>query len=174
MPDWTILARPTEENDAKKISEMRNDPSTFMVLHNAEQFAEHDVKKWIKSLSTDSKRFTILCTEYQGFIGLFRIDNIDWKNRNCMVGLDIHPDVRGKGFGKASWRYMLEFLFNQWNMHMVYLEVLRTNQIAKDLYSKLGFWITGHKPEAIFRNDEYQDSVIMSLTKFEWEKYKDD
>jgi len=57
----------------------------------------------------------------------------------------------------------LEFLFLQYNMHMVYLRAADFNDRARTLYQRLGFVETGRYPEYLYRHGRYSDYVIMSM-----------
>ena len=54
-------------------------------------------------------------------------------------------------------------------MHMVYLEVLESNDRAIHVYERLGFRIDGRLRQRIFRNGTYEDSILMSLLRSEYE-----
>ena len=99
-----------------------------------------------------------------------RLQNINLTHHNCEVGLDILPNYRGKGYGRKSYEMLLKFLFDHYNMHMVYLRVADFNPNAKELYEKVGFEETGRLPEYYYRHGKYWDYIIMSMTKNEYQK----
>lgn len=114
--------------------------------------------------------YYFMLVKYQEIINKSRIQNIDFQNRNCEVGLDIIPKYRGKGYGKKSYEMLLEFLFMHYNMNMVYLKVAGFNPDAKKLYEKAGFLKTGYLPLYYYRYGKYWDYIIMSLTKEQYIK----
>ena len=75
------------------------------------------------------------------------------------VGLDLVPEHRGKGLSAKVYAWLLDYLFHQLNMHMVYLEVLESNARAQHVYERLGFHIDGRLRQRIFRNGTYEDSI---------------
>ena len=102
------------------------------------------------------------------FVGLVRVDRSDWVNRNCMVGLDVAPAFRGRGYAVRVYEWLLEYLFAHLNMHMVYLEVLESNVRARRLYERLGFRVEGALREKVFRHGRYEHSILMSLLASEY------
>ncbi len=102
------------------------------------------------------------------FIGVVRLDRIDWTNRNCMVGMDLVPAFRGRGYAQHVYAWLLEYLFAHLNMHMVYLEVLESNVRARRLYERLGFHVDGALREKVFRHGRYEHSILMSLLASEY------
>ena len=110
---------------------------------------------------------------YEIVIGRLRIQNINFQHNNCEIGLDILPEYRGQGFGKKSYKMLLEFLFKHYNMNMVYLKVSDFNPNAKKLYEIIGFKETGRLTEFYYRYDKYWDYIIMCILKNEYMKNDD-
>jgi len=152
---------------------LHNNPSTWMNLLNIDFIDEEDQIEWWKNLhkKKNDQRYVICFAEKtEEIIGRLRIQNINWLHKNCEIGLDILPEYRGKGFGKKNYEMVLEFLFNHYNMHMVYLKVADFNPNARKLYEKVGFKETGRLPQFYFRHGKYWDYIIMSMLKDEYQK----
>ena len=86
------------------------------------------------------------------------------------IGLDIVPTLRRRGYGRASYRMLLEYLFLHFNMHMVYLRVGEFNGQAKALYERLGFVEGGAFKEYLYRHGRYWDYILMCMTKEQYLK----
>lgn len=168
-----IAFRVIEEYDLEALRRLHNDPSTWINLYNIDFVDEQAQIEWWKNLHRrqNERRFAICLAEKpREVIGRLRIQNINHQHRNCEVGLDILPEYRGKGYGKKSYRMLLDFLFNHYNMNMVYLKVAEFNRSARSLYEKVGFRETGRLPKAYYRDGEYWDYVIMSMTRDEYKQ----
>ena len=176
MPD-EIWIKPTELADVPKIVALRNDPSTLLHLHDVNQYNAAQTEAWLRTLPAASKRYSVfewlnapaMPAECSEFLGLVRIDRIDSVSRNCAIGLDIVAEHRGKGLSAKVYSWLLDYLFLQLNMHMVYLEVLESNERAIHVYERLGFRVDGRLRQRIFRNGTYEDSILMSLLRSEYE-----
>ncbi len=173
-----IWVKPSELTDVPSIVALRNDPSTLLRLHDANQYNAAQTESWLRNLPVSSKRYSVFLwenapampPELSDFIGLARIDRIDALNRNCAVGLDLTAQVRSQGYSKKVYAWLLDYLFHQLNMHMVYLEVLQSNERAIHVYRRLGFQEDGRLRERIFRNGTYEDSILMSLLRSEYDQ----
>ena len=55
------------------------------------------------------------------------------------VGLDIHKDWRGRGLATTAYKIFLDKIKKNINIKEAYLKVLCENQVAYNLYKKLGF-----------------------------------
>jgi RimJ/RimL family protein N-acetyltransferase len=102
-------------------------------------------------------------------IGVTGCYNIEWPNRSAEVGIYIgEPDQLGKGYGTEAMKLLLAYSFTELNLHRVFLRVFDFNQRAIESYLKCGFSVEGRLREAIFREGEYHDVVIMSLLEEEF------
>ena len=168
-----IAFRAIEEKDLNTLKHLHNDKNTFLNLATIDLVDDNNQKKWWASLNNkkNDKRYVICLSEEPNVIlGRLRIQNIDNQNRNCELGLDIIPEERGKGWGYKSYQMLLDFVFNHYNMNMVYLKVADFNPEAKQLYSKVGFKKSGFLPKYFYRHGKYWDYIIMSLTKQSFDK----
>ncbi|MCM2325658.1 MAG: GNAT family N-acetyltransferase [Candidatus Woesearchaeota archaeon] len=155
------------EEDLEPLRIMHNDSSTIRMLTDTTQVSVAMQKKWFMSLddSSKSRRYSI-CMYEDGkeiLLGMMRLDQIDKLNKNMLVGLDIMPKFRGKGYGKASFRLMLDYCFSELDMHKVTLYTAVYNKVAIGLYTSLGFKEEGVLKEHLLREDGYHDLLVMSL-----------
>lgn len=100
------------------------------------------------------------------------MDKVDFLNQNSEIGLDVHPKFHRQGFGNEIYTKMFEILFNDWNMHRLYLHTLISNTPALSLYLKLGMKEEGISRESIFREGKFQDTVTLGLLRKDWMKFK--
>ena len=163
-----IAFRVMEKSDLEVLRRLHNDQSVWENLYNIDFIDEHDQEKFWQTLHQrkNDKRYVICNAENPDqIIGRLRIQNINFQHNNCEVGLDILKDYRGKGYGIKAYKMLLEFLFNHYNMNMVYLKVADFNPNAKKLYEKVGFKETGRLPVYFYRHGKYWDYIIMSILK---------
>lgn len=163
-----------ERKDLEKARELHNEHSTLLHLHDATHVTEQRQENWFQSLglSASSSRYALHCKSNGEFVGIFRSDRLDLKNGSVMIGLDITPSQRGKGFSKEIYRWFLNYYFHHIRLHRVYLEVLDCNTIAKTLYKQIGFVEEGVFREAVYRDGKYTDSLMMSILSHEYASNK--
>lgn len=164
-----IYLRPIEEKDLENIRKLRNDPSTWINLTDVTLIDPVMQKNWFNSLPQkyNSCRYFVVCKSKDKFIGLIRMDEIDWVNKSIRVGCDVAVNARGKGCGQLIMRMIKEYCFNYLNMHRLWLAVMEYNTKARHVYEKAGFKTEGRYRKAIYRNGKYHDYILMSLLKEE-------
>lgn len=159
--------RPIEESDLEILRRLRNDMITFLNLGTADMASFQGQQAWWKRdlYTARDQRLTLVQLDTDEVIGVLRIVGIDHVNANCEVGLDLLPEKRGLGLGKQSYACVLDYLFNQKNMNMVYLKVADFNPGASKLYESLGFERTGYYKDYLFRHGKYWDYHLMCMTR---------
>jgi UDP-4-amino-4,6-dideoxy-N-acetyl-beta-L-altrosamine N-acetyltransferase len=164
-----LYFRPIEEKDLEKIRKMRNEPTTWMNLTDITLLDSNMQKEWFSSLAKQLNRcrYYVVCKGKDTFVGIIRMDEIDWVNRSIRVGCDVVPNLRGKGYGKLIMEMIKEYCFKYMNMHRLWLAVLEFNRIARHIYEKAGFKVEGRYRKAIYRNGKYHDYILMSILKEE-------
>jgi len=136
-------------------------------LHDSRRFTIDETINWYKKTNPDY--YIILLNNIK--IGYFRLSNYSVENKNIYVGADIAPEYKGLGLGKKSYNKFIPFLFNEYNLNKISLEVLSTNHVAISLYEKIGFKTDGVKREEVYKKGKWIDSIIMSILKKEYEKF---
>lgn len=150
-------------DDASFLNEIRNiyaeeylhDSRKFSIQETIDWFAENNPDYWIIILN-DKK------------IGYFRLSNHSKINKNIYIGADISSEYRGMGYGYQSYKLFIPFLFKQYDLNKISLEVLSTNSTAISLYKKIGFVYEGCKRKEVMKKDKWVDSIIMSILKDEY------
>lgn len=161
--------RNVEESDLEFIQEIRNDPETWVYLSYVGMLNMRNQKKWFEKISdNDSTDYFIIENSGQEKIGYVRMDEIDKINRSIRVGLDIHKNYRGQGYGKKTMKAVLKYCFDYINMNRVWLLVLDSNSRAKHIYESCGFKVEGTMRQAIYREGKYHDYVMMSILREEY------
>ncbi len=159
-----------ERADIEDARLLHNDPSTLFKLTDIDYVSESEQEQWFISisLSKKSRRYVVRNIMSNDFIGVVRIDQIDLNNKSACVGLDIISEMRGKGYAKEVYEFIFEYYFKQKGFHRLYLATLNTNQVAINLYEKLGFKPEGISREAIYRDGKFVDLIWMSLLQREY------
>ena len=170
-----LYLKKVEESDIDLYHSWRNNidvmktTSPFLDIYTLE-----DTKNFFKNVilnSQNSHGYIIVDKSREISIGIISLVNIDFKNRNCEMIIDIgNKDYWGGGYGKSSTSLILSYAFNELNMHKVYLKVFSFNDKDINLYKKLGFKEEGRNREAIYRNGLYQDIINMGLLENEYKE----
>jgi len=149
-------------DDCEFLNEVRNECAEEF-LHTSTIYSIEETKTWYKTLTVP-----YYIVYYEGKrIGYFRLSNYSSQNNNMLIGMDIHKDFRGMGYGYEAYIKFIPYVMEKYNLHKLSLEVLSTNIVAQNLYKKLGFIVEGIKRQEVFKNGKYIDSIVMSLLREE-------
>lgn len=172
--------RPMEQEDLEQVRIIRNDPTTWMYLTSVGMISRAGQQEWFESLLKSKDRAYFACFEMEkiypmiaqkDLIGFIRTDLMDGINKHVRVGMDVVPEKRRKGWGTKIYHALLRFCFAEWNMNKVYLFVLEGSEVAIKLYKNVGFQEDGRMRQAVYRDGNYKDYIIMSILHEEYKKY---
>lgn len=165
-----LMIRILEREDLEPARLLHNEHSTLLMLTDVEHVSQAQQESWFQSvsLSKTSRRYAIREKSSRDFVGVFRVDHLDLKNRSVMIGLDIVPRHRGKGYAPEVYNWFLAYFFRQLGMHRVSLKVLDDNGRARRLYERLGFREEGRERDALFREGRFHDYICMSVLESEY------
>ena len=168
-----IYLRPLDLADLETFYKWFNNPELrkFLVLNypitkaQEKEFIENTMKdKDSVLLSIVAKKNDTLL----GNIGLLKIDKI---HRRADLGIALaNLTYVSKGFGTEAMKIMIDYGFNELNLHRIELFVHEFNERAINAYKKVGFVEEGRKREAHYYYGKYHDQIIMSILRQEWPK----
>lgn len=121
-----ITLKPLKKENLRFLLSVRNEESTRTQLENDTSYSLDECEDWFEKLKP---QWLVIFNENNEEVGYFRVDG-------NLIGCDIHPDFRRKGYAKAAYTKYLE------DKDYADLWVFEDNH-AKNLYEKLGFEKTG-------------------------------
>jgi diamine N-acetyltransferase len=155
--------RKLEYTDLKFLNEVRNSFAENF-LHDSRIFTLRETESWFEETKPD---YWIILREDER-IGYFRLSNYSKTNKNIYIGADLHEKFHGKGYALEAYKKFMVFLFEEYDLHKISLEVLAKNHKALHLYKKIGFVTEGTKRQEVLKGNEFIDSIIMSILKKEF------
>ena len=164
------LLRKPEPKDAEQLVRFRNDREVSRWLGGfAPGYSTQDFVDWIEShrLKADEVLWVIADRNDScvGHVGLYEID---YRAGVCEFAICIGKKALwGKGLGQTVTSAVLDFAFEQLNMHRVEIEALSDNKQALTLYERHGFVLEGCRREAQYKEGRYHDIVIMAIMRSE-------
>lgn len=139
-------------------NEVRNE-CALEYLHDSRIFSYDEVLNWFEK--TNPNYYLVFYENNK--IGYFRLSNYSSINKTVYIGMDLHKNWRGKKLAYNAYKQFIPKIVQELNLRKIYLEVLSTNTVAKNLYKKLGFELEAIKKEDVIKNGILVDSEIMSL-----------
>ena len=164
----TIYLRAIEINDAsERYLEWLNDEEVTRGLASGVYPSTiEDLRKYIQQItsSKNAVMFAVCDKANDIHIGNIKLDNFDWVNRTCDLGLLLGDrSYWGKGIGTEVMRLTLSYAFGQLNIRKVLLAVYANNPGAINLYEKVGFKNEGCLRAQVFVKGEYIDKHYMGI-----------
>ena len=102
-----------------------------------------------------------------GVAGLFKIQP---EHHRCEVGYMLLPESAGRGLSTEATPLVLEFAFEQLQMHSAEAVIDPGNIASERVLQKNGFVKEAHLKENFLYNGEYLDTVIYSLLRKNYRK----
>jgi len=128
---------------------------------------------WYNKILTSNYPVTVFgieLIENNTLIGLTFLKNINNINRSAEFAIYIGDiNSRGKGYSKEATLETLEFAFLNLGLNRIYLKVLEKNNVAYNLYKKVGFKKEGIIRQSVFKNGEFHNEILMSILNKEFD-----
>ena len=169
-----ISLKALEEKDLDKIFAWKNNYELAnLIKTHPLPVARYEIEEWLKRNQSDKNQILwgIYDLKSDELLGIARLMFIDWISSNAEFGIFIgSKSGRGKGLGKETTKMVLNFAFNDANLHKVYLKVTESNAKAIGLYESCGFDKEGLLKHHFWNNGKYENIVMMGLLKNEHSK----
>jgi diamine N-acetyltransferase len=159
-----VFLRAAELEDARILSVWLNDRESNQNLDIIYPVSKRYADSFVaEGDEYNGKKIYIIDNEDRKPIGLITIDNIKWEYRNCELGIVIYDkNQRNRGYGKDALETIINFIFDEMNMHLIYLKVFEENKAAIHLYNSLGFEMEGILRDRYFKSGKYINIIVMS------------
>jgi RimJ/RimL family protein N-acetyltransferase len=160
---------PIDVNDVEKFTEWLNDleVTKYLILYPHIISIENE-KGFLEKLSKEHT-YSVIDNDTNELIGNCGYGDIDHINQTAEVGIFIgNKKYWNKGYGTEALSLLLDYGFKALNLYNIFLKVYSFNERAKKSYEKVGFKIIGKRREALLRNNERHDIILMDILKNEY------
>ncbi|MCD8529694.1 MAG: GNAT family N-acetyltransferase, partial [Flavobacterium sp.] len=97
-------------------------------------------------------------------VGLIDLFDFDPKNNRAGVGIVISNESnRNSGIGSEALQLVINYAFNQLQLHQLYANIGSNNEISISLFTKFGFQKIGVKKDWNKINNQYEDEMLYQL-----------
>jgi ribosomal-protein-alanine N-acetyltransferase len=98
-------------------------------------------------------------------IGVTGLYQIEAQHHRCQLGYMLMPEYTGQGISTESAALMLQFAFENLNMHSMEALIDPRNIASEKVLLKNGFTKEGHLTENVRFREEFLDTIIYSLLR---------
>lgn len=123
----------------------------------------------IANLSNNNGRIYFAVETLEGTnVGRINLYRIDERNGTFQIGILIDRDYRGKGYGTAAMKILLEYAFMERRLNKYCGSIVDTNIGSSKMHKKLGCQQEGVCRQNIYMGGCYHDEILFGLTKEEY------
>lgn len=119
-------------------------------------FAERRLIQWAVTLASDDV-----------LIGTVTLVGFDWRSRRCELGYMLSPREWGRGLASEAVHRVLQFAFDELDLHRVEADVDPRNAASARLLERLGFVREGLLRDRWYTYGEFSDSALYGLLRGE-------
>ena len=167
-----IYLSPISVDDVEEYAEMVNDIKVsvglgYLSYTNIIDFQSE--KEFLISVKKE-KMFAVRLLENDELLGNIGFNSLDIINRNGALGVLIgNPKYQRKGYGTEALKLILDYGFSFLNLRNISLNVFEYNEVAYNLYKKIGFKEAGRLRKAVEIMGKTYDVIIMDMLKEEFQ-----
>ena len=135
-----------------------------MIIMNEKKTRDQEIDWLVNVLRKLEKgEFIMVCAEVdEKLVGLCEIEPMNGKMRYTgNLGISVKKGYRDIGIGLDLMKETEKHAIHM-GLKTLVLEVFEGNERAIHVYQKMGYKITGRKPEAVLHKGEYIDSIVMT------------
>jgi [ribosomal protein S5]-alanine N-acetyltransferase len=109
---------------------------------------------WFNTIEKENTgRWRAICSlDNKHFYGAIGFNNWSSTHQKAEIGFWLLPNAWGKGIIKEVMPVMLDYAFNEMNLHRIEAEVETLNQASKSILLKHGFKLEGTKVDCEVKN----------------------
>jgi [ribosomal protein S5]-alanine N-acetyltransferase len=171
-----LVFRQFHKKDAAQLFKIRSNPQVMEFMDAIIVKSEDGAKVLLKTFHRefrDKKGITWAITDKQTnqLIGSFGYWRLIKPHNRAEIGYSLLPEYWGKGLMAETFKTLIEFGFNQMQVHSIEANVNPQNQKSIQLLERVGFRKEAHFRENFFYKDQYLDSAIYCLIESDERNY---
>jgi RimJ/RimL family protein N-acetyltransferase len=167
-----------EEADLELLNRNVNDPRVRRPLTSATPSNMAETEAFFEDVVSDDDGLNLLvCVEDEdgepeavGDIALFELHE---RTRWAEIAIAIAPEYWDEGYGTEASNLLVEYAFDERNLHRLQARVMATNDASRRVWEKLGFELEGRLRQNQFDDGEYVDTLYFGLLEDEYRERTD-
>ena len=165
----TIYLRALEPEDLAFIYSIENNESVWEVSNTQTPYSRFLIRQYLENAHQDiyeAKQLRLAICLNNTFEAICLIDLFDFdpKNNRAGIGILISSDAnRNVGIGSEALQLVINYAFNQLQLHQLYANIGCDNEISMQLFTKFGFQKIGVKKDWNKINNQYVDEMLYQL-----------
>jgi aminoglycoside 6'-N-acetyltransferase len=169
-----VTLEPMRDDDVDDLYAMQSDPEVCRYLlyeprtrEQVEQVLARDRPR-TRLAEPDDYVQPAIRDEHGRFAGTMYLVIKSVDDRTAEIGWILRPEAQGRGYASEAARLLLDFAFEQLELHRVYAELDPRNTASVALCERLGMRHEGHFVEDMFLKGEWTDTGRYAILEREW------
>lgn len=164
-----VFLRALEPEDLEFVYAIENDENIWEVSNTITPYSKFLIRQYLENAHQDiyeakQLRLAICKSTTSEAIGLIDLFDFDAKNKRAGIGIIIQNEIdRNSGFGKESLGLVINYAFEQLQLHQLYANIGTENKASISLFTTFGFEKIGVKKDWNFTNNAFHDEVVFQL-----------
>ena len=159
-----------ERSDIEFLQESVSDSRIWRAVGRNNPYNLEQESEFFERVICDQSTVHLLVTAEDTPVGAVALEGIDKEVGTAEINYWIIPSQWGNGYATEAARCLIQYGFNQRNLHKVVARVTEFNDASKQVLEKIGFVEEGVQREQEFVDGEYQDRHWYGLLKQEWQE----
>ena len=166
-----IYLRALEPEDLEFLYQVENDETIWEVSNTQTPYSKFLIRQYLENAQQDiyeakQLRLAICKKDTDEAVGLIDLFDFDPKNRRAGVGILIQNETdRNKGFGSEALGLVIDYAFQQLQLHQLFANIGTDNQPSLTLFTTFGFEKVGVKKDWNFTHNSFTDEALFQLIK---------
>ena len=162
-----VNLRTVEEQDIEFIRDTFNIPEVRKNISHSEPANLEQEKEFFEQVVCGDEEVNLAISHEEEMIGMISLTP-EKEQGVRQIGLWIHPDYHGNGYGTEASELMINYAFTELRVHKVLARALATNKASQSIWEKLGFEEEGKLREQAFHEGGYEDLYMYGILETEW------
>ncbi len=163
-----IHLRALEPEDLDFLYTIENNESFWEVSSTQTPFSRFVLEQYIVNSHQDifeAKQLRLIIVDNISNINVGMIDLFEFNplHKRAGIGILIIESEQHKGFASEAIELLINYSFNQLNLHQLFANITTDNTKSLELFKKLNFKKIGVKKEWIFSKGAFKDEVLFQL-----------
>ena len=169
LSDGRVVVRALEEKDVDAYLASFDEGEPLLNLVGFEErparadiersFAEH----WVEPPDLRAWEFAIADAETDEFLGTMMFHSLHWRHKRAEIGAWIAEHARDRGVGKAAFKLLLDWAFDDLGLERVEVTALPENENVPHIVESFGFTYEGTMRKRNFERGRRVDLLLWGL-----------
>lgn len=166
-----VNLRTIEEDDLEFLRNGVNHPDVRVYMGNRRPQNLENQQEFFEEVICDKDGSVhLLITREEEKLGIISLNKKgDDAEKLAEIGIWIHPNHHGNGYGTEAANLITEHGFKQLNYHKIYARAYQGNKASQSIWEKLGFDKEGVFKDHTFTQGEYKNVVYYGILEGDWE-----